>query len=43
MNELPVLEKLKIRRPDIYEKELNCIRFNKEKETLERILQQQIV
>ena len=37
MDELPVIEKLKIRRPDLYGKELNCIRCNKEKETLEHL------
>ena len=37
MDELPVIEKLKIRRPDLYEKELNCVRCNKEKETLEHL------
>ena len=37
MDELPVIEKLKIRRPDLYGKELNCVRCNKEKETLEHL------
>ena len=34
INELPTLEKLKMRHPDLYKKDLDCIRCNKKKEIL---------
>jgi ribonuclease HI len=37
LNELPTLEILKIRRPDLYKKDLKCIRCHKENETLEHL------
>ena len=37
INELPTLEKLKIRHPDLYKKDLDCIRYNKKKEILSHI------
>ena len=37
INELPTLEKLKMRHPDLYKKDLNCIRCNKKKEILSHI------
>ena len=37
INELPTLEKLKMRHPDLYKKDLDCIRCNKKKEILSHI------
>src|SRR2546421_6572659 len=37
INELPILEKLKMRHPDLYKKDLDCIRCNKKKEILSHI------
>ena len=37
LNELPILEILKVRRPDLYKKDLKCIRCHKENETLEHL------
>ena len=37
INELPILEKLKIRHPDLYNQDLNCIKCNTKKETLSHI------
>lgn len=37
MNELPILETLKIRRPDLYNEHLKCIRCNEENEDLEHL------
>jgi ribonuclease HI/endonuclease/exonuclease/phosphatase family metal-dependent hydrolase len=37
MGELPTIEKLKIRRPDIYHQDLNCIRCGKEKEDTDHL------
>ena len=35
LDELPTIEKLKIRRPDLYKKDLKCVRCNKENKDLE--------
>jgi hypothetical protein len=37
MDELPVLEKLKIRRPDLYKKDIKCVRCNEDNEDLEHL------
>ena len=37
INELPTLEKLKMRHSDLYKKDLDCIRCNKKKEILSHI------
>jgi len=37
IGELPTLEKLKIRRPDLYKKDLMCIRCNKKEENIKHI------
>ena len=37
MNELPTLENLKIRRPDLYKENLNCVRCNEQKEDLNHL------
>src|SRR2546429_1993312 len=37
INELPIVEKLKIRHPHLYKKDLTCIRCNSKKETVSHI------
>src|SRR2546430_9047561 len=37
INELPTVEKLKIRHPDLYKNDLTCIRCNIKKETISHI------
>ena len=37
LDELPTIEKLKIRRPDLYKKDLKCVRCNRENEDLEHL------
>ena len=37
MNELLTLENLKIRRPDLYKENLNCVRCNEQKEDLDHL------
>jgi len=37
IDKLPVIEKLKIRRPDIYHQDLNCVRCGREKEDIDHL------
>jgi len=37
IDELPIIEKLKTRRPDIYHKDLNCVRCGNEKEDIDHL------